>query len=83
MCSGMAIVISDKVLGESAASLKSGNYGFVLPHAVEPFVEKICWIIEHPEYYDKITTVNRELMRPRTEEATAALYCKLFAGMMD
>lgn len=83
MCSGMAIVISDKVLGESAGSLRSGNGGFILPHDVTPFVEKICWIIEHPEYYDKITNTNRELMRPRTLEATATLYAKLFKRFWD
>ena len=79
MCSGMAIVVSDKILGDSCAALKEKGCGFILPHAIDPFVEKICWIIEHPEYFDRITHVNRRLMYPRTMEATASMYNDFFS----
>lgn len=79
MCSGMAIVVSDKILGDSCAALKEGNCGFILPHAIDPFVEKICWIIEHPEYFDRIIHVNRRLMYPRTMAATAEMYNNFFS----
>ena len=78
MCSGMAIVVSDKVMGRTSQVLLENNSGFVLPHEVAPFVDKICWIIEHPEFFDRITSINRELHRSRTMEKTAELYCGFF-----
>lgn len=81
MCSGMAIVVSDKVRGSLPVLLRNHGTGFVVSHAVKPFVEAICWIIENPEFYDKITDENRALMRPYTLESTARLYASLFEAI--
>ena len=80
MCSGMGIVISDKVRGVRARILKERETGFVVPHEVQPFVEKICWIIEHPEFFDRVTSINRETTKPLTMEVTASLYNRLIGN---
>lgn len=81
MCSGMAIVVSDKVKGAAPKLLSEHGTGYVLPREKQRFVDAICEIIENPDYFDKITEVNRQLKRSSTMEATAALYNQLFSRL--
>lgn len=79
--SGMACIISDKVQGPSGKMMVENSSGAVVPHAVQPFVEKICWYIEHPEEFARIAPINRELLRPNTYVERAKLYNRVFQSL--
>ena len=83
MCSGMAIVISDKIMGGWCEMFRRTGGGFVCPHDTSAFVEKICWIIEHPEFFARIAPINRENRRPYTMAAKAIMYRDAFEKLFD
>lgn len=81
MCSGMAPVISDAILGGWPQMFVRTGGGFVCPHSRTAFVERICWIIEHPEVYAKITPINRENRRPWTMAEKAKIYRDVYGKL--
>lgn len=78
--SGMACIISDKVMGDNAKILCKSGGGFVLPVDVDVFADKICWVIEHPEVLQRMAEINRKNFRSYTMVETAARYHALIEG---
>lgn len=79
--SGMGCVISDKILGSSAAKVKESGVGFVLPLEEKHFVDKICWYIEHPEALEREARINRAQLQYLTHAETAKLYYNLLRDL--
>lgn len=79
--SGMACVISDKVLGTNGPSMIENESGSVVPHEVGAFVDQICWYIEHPDEFARIAPINRKVLMPVTHAEKAKRYYSIFQSL--
>lgn len=78
MVSGMACLVSENVKSKVAESLARHSSGQVLPLDNDVWAEKICWYMDHPEEFQRIAKINRELRCPFTLAGTAKDYFRLF-----
>ena len=76
--SGMACVVSTRIVSGAAHAFNQYNSGAGLEPDVELFADKICWYMEHPDEFARVAPINRERYRPLTMEATARQYHELF-----
>ncbi len=73
MASGMGIVISDRIKGQSHF-FKEENNGFLSSPEKESFIKKVYNYIENPDLFEKHAEINRELAMPLSAKGTAKDY---------
>jgi glycosyltransferase involved in cell wall biosynthesis len=76
MASGMGIVISNKILGNSE-SIIDGYNGYKKNPEKKDFVDAINQMISNSQIINTFATINRTIIKSQTVEATAQLYAKL------
>lgn len=80
---GLACVISTKVKGGIVEFFKEQKCGMAVEPEISEFVEAICYYIEHPEEYPRLTDVNRQRMRASTFACTAELHDQVFKALYE
>ena len=81
MASGMACIASTNVMGIPELYYGNPDGVSLLPLDTQKFADRICWIIENPDFLERTATVNRENVRSLTLGGTAKLYNDLLGGI--
>lgn len=76
MASGMGIIVSNKILGQTSL-IRHGENGFLCEPNKDEFLKAVQEYIAHPQYFESHARINRDLVRSCSGEGTARLYAKL------
>jgi glycosyltransferase involved in cell wall biosynthesis len=82
MASGMGIVISNKILGNSEFIIDGYN-GYKRNPEKKDFIDAINQMINNPKKINEYTIINRTIVKSKTVEATAQLYVSLINKLLS
>ena len=78
MVSGMACLVSEFVNAGTVDLISANGSGQVLPLDLDLWADKICWYMENPAEFERITIINRKLRSHVSLANTAKFYFDKF-----